>query len=317
MRKLAPLGLEFAHGDEVVRILASLVKLGNELIDLVVDFDLSLLGRSSELLLLHGDASCGMIAGVSLPDLRIYLQNVGTLKRERAEADGVIETVEERYARLLWYLEPAYAVADFAWLFLGVVPSAASCVASAFRQAWRKLVAKLSEIIRGATDIVGGKVETRPVDNTSLYPIEAYRVACRRLKKNLDAPIFTFRHECTKEDVEREYRALPSVALYQNLYNKSFAGHTKRMKRGRKRLEDDDEKMAVVQRVADKAGRSFWTIGEFQSLVADEIGTDGASTAKDWVAAWMKTHPGEVTLRNEKRRHSQRRDLKPVLSVGV
>lgn len=49
-------------------------------------------------------------------------------KRERAEADGVIETVEERYARLLWYLEPAYAVADFAWLFLGVVPSAASCV---------------------------------------------------------------------------------------------------------------------------------------------------------------------------------------------
>lgn len=35
-------------------------------------------------------------------------------KRERAEADGVIETVEERYARLLWYLEPAYAVADFA-----------------------------------------------------------------------------------------------------------------------------------------------------------------------------------------------------------
>lgn len=37
-------------------------------------------------------------------------------KRERAEADGVIETVEERYARLLWYLEPAYAVADFAWL---------------------------------------------------------------------------------------------------------------------------------------------------------------------------------------------------------
>ena len=93
-------------------------------------------------------------------------------KRERAEADGVIETVEERYARLLWYLEPAYAVADFAWLFLGVVPSAASCVASAFRQAWRKLVAKLSEIIRGATDIVGGKVETRPVDNTSLYPIE-------------------------------------------------------------------------------------------------------------------------------------------------
>lgn len=25
-------------------------------------------------------------------------------KRERAEADGVIETVEERYARLLWYL---------------------------------------------------------------------------------------------------------------------------------------------------------------------------------------------------------------------
>jgi hypothetical protein len=89
------------------------------------------------------------------------------------------------------------------------------------------------------------------------------------------------------------------------------------MKRGRKRLEDDDEKMAVVQRVADKAGRSFWTIGEFQSLVADEIGTDGASTAKDWVAAWMKTHPGEVTLRNEKRRHSQRRDLKPVLSVGV
>lgn len=164
---------------------------------------------------------------------------------------------------------------------------------------------------------MGGKVETRPVDNTSLYPIEAYRVACRRLKKNLDAPIFTFRHECTKEDVEREYRALPSVALYQNLYNKSFAGHTKRMKRGRKRLEDDDEKMAVVQRVADKAGRSFWTIGEFQSLVADEIGTDGASTAKDWVAAWMKTHPGEVTLRNEKRRHSQRRDLKPVLSVGV
>lgn len=238
-------------------------------------------------------------------------------KRERAEADGVIETVEERYARLLWYLEPAYAVADFAWLFLGVVPSAASCVASAFRQAWRKLVAKLSEIIRDATDIVGGKVETRPVDNTNLYPIEAYRVACRRLKKNLDTPIFTFRHECTKEDVEREYRALPSVALYQNLYNKSFAGHTKRMKRGRKRLEDDDEKMAVVQRVADKAGRSFWTIGEFQSLVADEIGTDGASTAKDWVAAWMKTHPGEVTLRNEKRRHSQRRDLKPVLSVGV
>lgn len=236
--------------------------------------------------------------------------------REQAEADGVIETAEERYVRLMWYLEPAYAVADFAWLFLGVVPSAARGVAVAFRMAWHKLVVQLCEVICKATDDVGGKV-TKNADGTNLYPIEAYRVACRTLKKNLDTPVFTFRHECTKEDVEREYRAIPSVVIYRDLYNKALAGHSKRLKRGRTSLKDSAPKMGLVQRVAERAGMSFWSIGEFQALVADELeridhdGKDKASTAKKWVAAWMELHPGEVAIRNKPRKQTVRRDLKP------
>lgn len=43
------------------------------------------------------------------------------------------------------------------------------------------------------------------------FPIEAYRVACRRLEKRTDRPIFTLREKWPLEVIEQTYNDLPCV----------------------------------------------------------------------------------------------------------
>lgn len=43
------------------------------------------------------------------------------------------------------------------------------------------------------------------------FPIEAYRVACRRLEKRMDKPIFTLREQWPLEVIEQTYNGLPCV----------------------------------------------------------------------------------------------------------
>lgn len=239
--------------------------------------------------------------------------------RDRAEADGIIETSEERHARLLWYLNPCYTVSQFASLYFGVIPGALRAVPLAILDAIRKLSRNLREVINGIADELGFTITTDG-NGEGLYPVAAFRLACGKIGRSLDRLVFTFRTECTREELQRQHEQCRTYKPIHESYSDKMAQLEKSMKRGRTALKDDAEKMAVVQQVAEEADWFFETVTDFATDVAEKGGIDGASTAKDWVAAWMKTHPGMVTIWNKETKEgkrAKRRFLKPVLSGGI
>lgn len=224
-------------------------------------------------------------------------ERIDTAKRKNAQLQAEIQemkadagrksalAVHEKHVFACWCFESRYSLTSFCKLYLRCLPC--DELPQAFYGSFRRMMVSLNGYL--AEDKNGMTLCGYRGDDLRAFPIDAYRVACRRLGKRVDFPVFTLRERYSLEAIERAYRELPEVALGREREDSRLKLEERKSARPKKRrLEEREDVELIVGSVFREMPHATEDEKNYEISKRAHISID---QAKRWKKAYRSNHP--------------------------